>query len=415
MNTASPTDELVQRNKISVYFLAAPEEEDECQAIRKYLVPAIRNSKVPVEILSDFDIPAGEDKERYKQKLFEADIVLALISSDYISDDETYERTQKVIARYNKNETFLVPILVRNCMWKHTPFVKLSLLPKNLQPLNNKEFWKNDDDAFMAVVEDIYDAIDEFGREESVHPEPTPEFKNIVDLKSKLEPPVAEQIKIDEQPEQLINGVEVEVSEESQVEELTPIIEPEKIVASTTQPIVAGDFDNTDNSQKKKQKTVTKIEVDWRKHYYRKVTWKRMLAFILDHLVMIPVSLIILLFTMIIFFLFKDESVPDLSDNEYIFVFVFTFCSYFIINAKMESSKWRGTLGKRLLKLQITDRKGDPITFIRALGRNLLRTIVGYSYVFIIPFIIQWFVFRKTKKLFHDQLSSTVIGERLNK
>jgi len=80
----------------------------------------------------------------------------------------------------------------------------------------------------------------------------------------------------------------------------------------------------------------------------------------------------------------------------------------------MESSKWRGTFGKRILKLQITDREGHPISFSRALVRNILRTLVGYSYLLLIPFIIQIFSFKKAKKLFHDQLSSTVIGERLN-
>ena len=187
MNTESQSKELVKRSKILVYFLAASEEEDDCHAIRKHLTPAIRNSKIPVEIMSDFEIPAGEEKEKYKLKLFEADIVLALISSDYIDDDETYARTQKVIERYNKNETILVPILVRNCMWKQTPFVKLPLLPKNLQPLNNKQFWNSEDDALMAVVEDIYGAINDFGTDESLQPETTVEIKNIPPSKAESE------------------------------------------------------------------------------------------------------------------------------------------------------------------------------------------------------------------------------------
>ncbi len=80
----------------------------------------------------------------------------------------------------------------------------------------------------------------------------------------------------------------------------------------------------------------------------------------------------------------------------------------------MESSKLHATLGKRLLKLQITDKNGNPITFFRALGRNILRTIVGYSFIFIVPLIVQLIMFKSAKKLFHDQLSNTVIGERLN-
>lgn len=408
----SHSQELVKRNKIKVYFLAAPEEEDECQAIRKYLVPAIRNSKIPVEIFSDFEIPAGEDKANYKQKLLEADIVLALISSDYISDDETYERTQKVMERYNNNETILVPILVRNCLWKHTPFVKLPLLPKNLQPLNNKQFWNSEDDALMAVVEDIYEAINDFSAEEdkpaelSVHTGIKSEV--IVDeVSAKIA-----QTEIPAQPEQYLNGVDVIENEDIQVQEVISATEIKTEITETEQ-TVAGD-NKTDYEPQKRQKTVTPIEVDWRKQYYKKVLWKRLFAFIIDNLIMIPVSFVCMFLVMVIMFISKDPEVTDLTDNEYLFVLIITFFSYLVINAKMESSKLQATLGKRLLKLQITDKKGNPITFFRALGRNILRTIVGYSFGFIVPLIVQLIRFKSTKKLFHDQLSNTVIGERLN-
>ena len=413
MKAASQSQELVKRNKINVYFLAAPEEEDECQAIRKYLVPAIRNSKIPVEIYSDFEIPAGEDKTKYKQKLLEADIVLALISSDYISDDETYERTQKVMERYNNNETILVPILVRNCLWKHTPFVKLPLLPKNLQPLNNKQFWNSEDDALMAVVEDIYEAINDF----SVEEEKPEEHLIQSGIKSDLAiDEISAKIELTElqgQPEQLINGVDVIEKEEIPVQEIIQVAEAEKVITETKQTIVPPPI-ISEEPQTKKQKAVTPIEVDWRKQYYKKVLWKRLLAFVLDNLIMIPVSFVCMFLVMVIMFISKDPEVTDLTNNEYLFVFVVTFCSYLVINAKMESSKLHATLGKRLLKLQITDKQGNPITFFRALGRNILRTIVGYSFVFIVPLIVQLFRFKSTKKLFHDQLSNTVIGERLN-
>ena len=414
METVAQSQALKKRSKILVYFLAAHEEEDECQAIRKHLSPAIRNSKIPIEICSDFEIPAGEDKTLYKQKLLEADIVLALISSDYISDDETYERTQKVIERYNKNETILVPILVRNCLWKSTPFVNLPLLPRNFQPLNNKQFWNSEDDALMAVVDDIYDAISKFSIEETAQRSTEADQKIVDEQKVKPAATVAESKAISVQPELQNVETEIKAALANQVEEIKPAVEPEKIIAETVKPVISFS-NNEDNSQSKNQKTVIPIEVDWRKKYYKKVLWKRLGAFVLDHLIMIPVFIFTILLSMFFAFLVKDPNVEDLTDTEIFFIFLIGFCTYFIINAKMESSKWRGTLGKRILKLQITDRAGEPITFFRALGRNILRTIVGYFYVVtvFIALIFQYFRFKKTKKLFHDQLSSTVIGERL--
>lgn len=413
MNTSPHHHAIKNRGKIFVYFLAAPEEEDECRAIRKHLTPVIRNSKIPIEINSDYDIPSGEDIEKYKLKLFEADIVLALISSDYISDDETYERTQKVIERYNKNETILVPILVRNCLWKSTPFVNLPLLPKNFQPLNNKQFWNSEDDALMAVVDDIYEAINEFSYEETTQPAPAVETISVARQKAEPVAAIAEQDAMGEQTQQPGPVSEIRVAGESPAKAFKSVIEPEKNTAEKVQAdtIISG---NQGIPGTNRQKTVIPIEADWRKQYYKNVLWKRLFAFMLDNLIMVPVFLFILIIITFVAFVFKDPTVNDLTEDETFLIFLVGFGTYFIICAKMESSKWRGTFGKRILKLQITDREGQPISFVRALGRNLLRAFTGYSYMFLLPLILQIFRFKKTKKLFHDQLSSTVIGERLN-
>ena len=398
MTAVTQIEVLNRRSKILVYFLAAPEEEDECQAIRKHLSPAIRNSKIPIEIRSDFEIPAGEDKALYKQKLLEADIVLALISSDYISDDETYARTQKVIERYNNNQTILVPILVRNCLWKSTPFVNLPLLPKNFQPLNNKQFWNSEDDALMAVVGDIYEAINKFSEEETSQRPSEVEINRVTEQKAAPAATFVDQERMTAQPE--------------------------KMVTETFQQVLSASK-NEDNSQSNKQKPVTPIEVDWRKNYYKKVLWKRLFAFLIDQiLTWLPAILIGFVFAIVGSLIWDgisnvevtnaEVTNSEMSDAELNYIILFAFIFYFIVCAKMESSKWRGTFGKRILKLQITDREGHPISFSRALVRNILRTLVGYSYLLLIPFIIQIFSFKKAKKLFHDQLSSTVIGERLN-
>lgn len=397
MKAASQSQELVKRNKIKVYFLAAPEEEDECQSIRKYLAPAIRNSKIPVEIYSDFEIPAGEEKEKYKQKLLEADIVLALISSDYISDDETYERTQKVMERYNNSETILVPILVRNCLWKHTPFVKLPLLPKNLQPLNNKQFWNSEDDALMAVVEDIYEAINEFSVEEEKQAEATIQLESVAE---KVAEPVSNTFshkEIIEQPENQINGTEIEEKEEILTQDFIPLAEPKKI--------------KTD-SKPKPQKTVIPIESDWRKQHYKRVNWKRFWAFLIDQVITGTPAFFVGFVLAALIFPIENEEV--MTDFELLRDILVTIGFYLIVCAFMESSKWRGTFGKMIMKIQITEKDGSRISFIRAFWRNLAKLIVGYSFILIIPFYLQWKSFLKTKKLFHDQLSNTVIGERLN-
>jgi len=144
-----------------VYFLAAPEDEQACKDVDEYLSPIIRNSKIPIVICSDYTIPPGENVESHKEKLYQADVVLAFGSKDFIANEDTYQRTQKVIVRYNNNETVLLAILVHNFFWKLPPFGLLPILPRNQQPIKNLKFWGSEEDAFTSVVEDIYKTITE--------------------------------------------------------------------------------------------------------------------------------------------------------------------------------------------------------------------------------------------------------------
>lgn len=366
-------------SSISVYFLAAPEDEQQCTAIKKYLAPVIRNSKVPIEIHSDFEIPPGEDINEYKLKLYEADIVLAFISADFINDDQTYIRTQKVIKRYNNNETIMLPILVRNCMWKSTPFVNLPLLPKNTQPLNNKHFWNSEDDALTSVVNDINESIQEFTYDEPV-----------IEEAAKVEA-----FKVD-QPEQDIEQVEVPV-ETNAVEETT--VQQETIKSQTQAPKKAAI----------KQKAQVPLDVDWRKKYDRTTFWKRGLAFFLDQiLTFIPIYIIYIIVEIVII------GADDYIEPSDISIMIF-FIVYFSVCAAFESSKYRATFGKLIMKLEISNRNGDRIGFFKAFWRNILRWVIAYSYFLIIPLIIQIFTYKKYKKLFHDQISFTVVGEQIKR
>ncbi len=383
MSTTSQIAEPKKRNKISVYCLASPEDQDECKAIQKYLSPVIRNSQIPIEISSDFVIPAGEDTEKYKQKLYEADIVLAFISADFINDDETYSRTQKVMTKYNNHETIMLPILVRNCLWKSTPFVNLPLLPRNFQPLNNKQFWNSEDDALTAVVSDIYDSISAFSNTENYQVPGDVEIKNTPSEIGKHSATMGTEALFNKQQEPLFKNSP----------RVTPAI------------------------PQREEKATAPLNIDWRKQYYKDAFWKRGVAFFLDNLLTLtPVTFIAFAIASVsVIGTAQGDEVPAVSDDQLSIIMFFTLASYFIVCAAMESSRWRGTFGKRIMKLQITDKDGHPISFFRALWRNVLRFVTGYSYLLVIPLIIQYFTFRKTRQLFHDQLSYTVIGEKLSR
>ncbi len=152
-------------------------------------------------------------------------------------------------------------------------------------------------------------------------------------------------------------------------------------------------------------KAAVPIDLDWRKKYYKKVLRKRMIAFVLDYFITFFLSSA---GALIIAFVLNID-----IEKDYPRLLLLQFLCFILLCALMESSRWQGTFGKYIMKIQITDKEGYSISFLRSIWRNILRIIIGYSYCFIIPLIFQIVRFRKTKKLFHDELSSTNIGVRL--
>jgi len=378
-----------QRRHIVIYFLAAQQDEDVCRAIHRHLMPIVRDSQIPIEVMDDFDVPAGDEVDEHRQLLLDADIVLSLISVDFISDDDVYERCKKVIERHNSRKTLMISILVRNCLWKASPLAKFAVLPKNLQPLNNKQYWNSEDDALTSVVSDIYDSISKM-TSVVVLPPTQP-----------IAPPTRDAV--------------ASMPATPRIDPKTPVSKPrwappvvERSNAAAREVWAAPSVQAGGTLAYRITRPVTDaVDVDWRKKYYTRVLWKRGAALLLDYVFLAFIPLVVVLTALSI----GQDTSKTLSESTYNNFFAAMF---FLVAPAMEASRWRATIGKRIMKLQITDKRGERISYGRAFVRNILRSLTALSYVFVLPLVLQYFRFRKTKKLFHDELSTTEIGERLH-
>ena len=82
-----------------------------------------------------------------------ADIILLLVSADFIASDYCYEtEMQKALARHAKGVAKVVPVILRACDWSGAPFAKLEALPKNAKPVTS---WQNQDEAWNDVAQGI--------------------------------------------------------------------------------------------------------------------------------------------------------------------------------------------------------------------------------------------------------------------
>jgi uncharacterized RDD family membrane protein YckC len=390
MSSAIEAMQDAKRSSILVYLLSAPEDQKVSEQISKHLRGIIRDFPAKIELDSDFNTLGGTDREKHKKQLFEADIVLALISSDFISDDDVYDRTKQVIERHNNKQTVIIPLLVRNCMWKTTPFALLEVLPRNYQPLNNKQFWNSPDDALTAVVDDIYSSLNELMRSGGVQLPPTDA--------AKPRPDPAYTSETAENQTALLLSTPQEAAQ-STTERRVPAAE-EKASNISGSPEVPGGAGEVGSP----------ISVDWRKKYYGKVVLKRGAALFIDYFLTFAIAGIVIMVAV-----FASSMIFEVGDDDEMLQVLFGFgVTYFIICPMMESSRWRGTFGKMIMRIQITDRDGNRITFWRAFMRNLLRTLVFFVYCYtVVGLIWQIISFIKTKRLFHDKWSGTVIGEKL--
>lgn len=97
-------------------------------------------------------IPGEKWDGKIKKELEEADIILFLISADFLSTDYIWEtEMKKALDRDAKGEAKIVPIVVRPCAWKDTPLGKF-YSPEKAKPIAMAE---NQDEAWRIVVENL--------------------------------------------------------------------------------------------------------------------------------------------------------------------------------------------------------------------------------------------------------------------
>ena len=109
---------------------------------------------------SDRKIVAGEDwAGRIDEHFKDADIILLLISADFLRSNYCYEiEMENALERHRAGTARVVPIILRDVDWHSAPFGKLQALPRDGRPIT---LWTNRDEAWAVVAREIRNVIDE--------------------------------------------------------------------------------------------------------------------------------------------------------------------------------------------------------------------------------------------------------------
>jgi hypothetical protein len=138
---------------VKVFYSYSHEDETLRNELEKQL-SILKRQKV-ISTWHDRKIEAGSEWDNEISKhLDEADIILLLISADFLASDYAYEvEAPRAMQRHRARLARVIPIILRPVdNWKSAPFGKLQALPTDSVPVTS---WKDREEAFADIARGI--------------------------------------------------------------------------------------------------------------------------------------------------------------------------------------------------------------------------------------------------------------------
>ena len=158
------------------------------EALRDHLEVALKTLQRQglVEAWHDRRIVAGDPVDgRISKELERADVILLLVSPDFIASDYCYDlETRRAMERHQSGTARVIPVILRPCDWHPTPFGKLLTTPKDGKAVTT---WPDQDVALLDVSQSIRSALHASGFEKKSH------LADVADGRSRPSEPSVEQ------------------------------------------------------------------------------------------------------------------------------------------------------------------------------------------------------------------------------
>lgn len=142
---------------VEVFYSYAKEDEGWRNKLEAHLSTLQRQG-----LISGWDkwkISPGQEHEKELNKhLNKAQIILLLVSADFISSDDCYYVEKRAMERGAAGEARVIPVILRPIDWQHTSFSKLSVLPTGGIPVTK---WADRDEAFLDIAKGIRSVVEE--------------------------------------------------------------------------------------------------------------------------------------------------------------------------------------------------------------------------------------------------------------
>lgn len=116
-----------------------------------------------IETWHDRRIGAGQDfGHQIDQHVETDDIILLLVSADFIDSDYCYDiEMKRAMERHEAGEAIVIPVILRACDWHGTPFGKLNATPPDGKPVT---LFPDRDQALLEVTKAVRGAAERLGQ-----------------------------------------------------------------------------------------------------------------------------------------------------------------------------------------------------------------------------------------------------------
>lgn len=147
------------QNGLNLFYSYAPEDEKMSQELKKHLVMLTSSRGGPVQELYANKVSAGLSNDA-TALLEQAQVILLLISSDFMATDDLYNKQLKrAFELQEAGKARIVPILLRPTELGKNRLTEVVILPRDKPPISE---WKSKDAAYTETVKEIKTVIQEF-------------------------------------------------------------------------------------------------------------------------------------------------------------------------------------------------------------------------------------------------------------
>jgi hypothetical protein len=139
---------------VEVFFSYSHQDEELRNELEKHL--SILKRLGMISTWHDRKIGAGDEwRGAIDEHLNSAQIILLLISADFLASDYCYDiEMDRAMERHELGDATVMPIILRPVDWRGARFAELQALPKNAEPVTSKN-WGSHDDAFYDISKGI--------------------------------------------------------------------------------------------------------------------------------------------------------------------------------------------------------------------------------------------------------------------